>query len=372
MNLPSFALKFACYPEQKNAGGPPGFIAKNYKGHKIVGCDVIYPSLIPQGYVERALRELSLRHFKHQYGFEHSWFSWLRYTVRRMFKISGAHRYRALYFHDPAALFFCDDLIASRQLVFLHPHMPELLEDELVTMGSQPNSPIVKWAKELVTAKAFQRANVLILPNPGVFSIYESVAHDRKIEYLASGSAVDSPSLFGRIPLDPGLTHFLFVGRRQRIKGFDELIAGFRLARQRNERLMLYLAGGGAGVKGEPGVVDLGTLENPFVWMKSVDAVVSTNTKSYFDRTVIEALGIGANLLMSCTYGHSELAGKTSGIIDIGEPTVENIASSFLKAHQTGFPGDARQANMALYAERYSDVIHRKNLERMLKRYEDA
>jgi len=169
--------------------------------------------------------------------------------------------------------------------------------------------------------------------------------------------------------VQPECTSFIFIGRRQRVKGFDELIEGFRLARNINKQIMLYIAGSGGSLQGEDGIVDLGVVTNPLAWMRSVDALVSVNRQSYFDRVVIEALSVGANLLVSCTYGHTELANQSSDIVDLSAPSPESICRGFLKIAEHGFPAQSRADNMSIYWRRYSDRVHRQRLEELLTKY---
>lgn len=358
-----------CYLAGQNAGGPAGFVSKNYLGHSFKGCDLAFTTDLPGDRLDQALQRFNRTYLQARYGFESGWFSWLRYSARRLFRFAQAHKYPGLYFHDPASLYFCLDLIKATQFVFLHPHMPELLEEELVTMGASPDARIVNWARTCVSDQAFRRADVLVLPNQGVLPIYQPVANNAIVDYLPSGSAVEDPAHLGRIMLDPAQRHFLFIGRRERIKGFDEMIEGFRLARKLDQRLVLYIAGAGPALQGEDGVIDLGVLTHPLVWMRSVDAVVSVNRQSYFDRSVIEALGVGANLLISCTYGHRELAGSSSGIHDLGAPCPDAICRGLLHVAEHGYPAQSRADNISLYRQCYSDSVHRHLLEALLERY---
>jgi glycosyltransferase involved in cell wall biosynthesis len=168
------------------------------------------------------------------------------------------------------------------------------------------------------------------------------------------------------MPLDPQYLYFLYIGRRLPIKGFDLVIEAFKRASVRRPAIRLILLGKGEKVD-LPGVIDVGFSTSPHDWMASVDYIISANRQSYFDLTVLEALSVGAPLLMTCTDGHQVLRGASPGIFDIGEPNVEDIERAFLSAQcKRELNVDVIRGNQELFRRQYSDEIYRENLDRIL------
>jgi len=369
------AVILSPYANVSNEGGPPGFIATNYEGHQLPNCDIAfikdYPPPRASKYksicsrISFAFCDPVLSRLKQSDA--HASFPWIQSLgtqSKALYTRSNASDYEAVIFHDLISLFFCLPLIPNSQHVILYPHMPELLHEEMVTFGAKPDSPLVEWVKTVVNPACFSRADSIFLPNAGVLEIYAPVINERSMVYfLASGSSLtEVPST---IPLDPGFTTFLYIGRRHSIKGFDLILEAFEEAFQINPQLRLLLAGKGSLYQ-RPGVVDLQFTSCPHVWMKSVDCVVNFNRQSYFDRSIIEALSVGARLLVACSHGHSELMGASPGIFGIPSANRESLIEAFLKIAAEGFPKGSRAANQELYITRYSDACHRQQLEAVL------
>jgi len=357
------------YGMSGNQGGPPGFIQNNYTGYPFRNlmianhiADSVKPRLALKlwGKARSKLSSLS----KNDWDFLDSYFSTLRINARKLCKQHQSSHYRAIYFHDVFTLVFCLDLIPKDQVVVLHPHMPELPWEEMISFGHKPDSPFVSWVKDRVGPLAFGRADYVILPNEGVLPIYESLLTSlNKVVYIPSGSLPfkDGPSL----SLDSQFCHFCYIGRNHAIKGFDLLIEGFKRAYNSNNDIRLILVGDASG-SDCPGVVSLGKSTNPALWMRSVDYCVNVNRKSYFDRSVIEALSLGVPLLIACTFGHSELRGASPGIYDIGDSSASNIEHALLAASKMKLGPAERDANKRLYLDRYTNSKHCSELDLFL------
>ena len=291
-------------------------------------------------------------------------YRWKYMQARRLFAQEKIWEYQLVMFHEIFDLFYCLDLIKPNQKVILQPHYPELPHEELAASdNSQPE--ILRWAKENVTRAAFNRADVVILPNDGALPIYDKlISKSAKIIYLPSGAK--QPQGVAQIPLDPQYLFFLYVGRRLPIKGFDLIIEAFKRAYAQRPTIRLILLGKGEKVDLE-GVIDVGFSNAPHDWMASVDYVISANRQSYFDLTVLEALSVGAPLLMSCTWGHRVFKDVSPGIFDIGDSNVENIEKAFLTVpFKRELYAGVIEENQELFRRQYSDVVYRNNLDRTL------
>lgn len=370
------ALTLAPFGSGSNVGGPPGFIATNYRNKTVRNCDFAFLEDFPtkrKNPAHALLSRIGLRFIKllksgllgNRPQDDLPWINTIGNNAHRLYKLSHAEDYRAVIFHDEMSLYFCLPLIPQGQVVVLYPHMPELLHEEIVSFGAGPESRVVFWAKNEVTPKCFSRADVVILPNKGVLDIYKPVVNPKaKVYFVASGSS--TVDVKEALPLDPSLTKFLYIGRRQAIKGFDIILEAFLDAYSENQKIRLFIAGNGP-VCDLPGVIDLQSTMRPHLWMKSVDCVVNANRQSFFDRSLIEALCVGAPLLLACTHGHAELEDASPGIYSIRSLNVDNLKAAFLHIASHGFPKEARQANQNLYRSRYSDECHRNQLEATLE-----
>lgn len=370
------ALILGSYEGGQNEGGPAGFIATNYKGHDMAYCRLVTRDSVrapKRSFAQRLLHHLNFavaQPIKRRFGRRPvystvPWVENLRFSAMDLFMKASAWDYRIVVFHDVYCLYFCIPLLQRGQTAVLYPHCPELPHEELTAFfGCSESSEVVKWVRDVVTPQAFGRADAIILPNDGVTQIYESVLPpSARVFFVPTGSAGCKKT--ERIPLNPNLKHFLYIGRKHKIKGYDLLLEGFAEAFKQNSDMRLYVAGKGKA-EYAPGVIDLQGVELPGTWMGSVDCVVNVNRQSFFDRSVIEALSIGAPMIVACTYGHSELRGQSSGILDIGSASASSIEQALLQVSRSGFSADDRSANYSLYARRYSDSKHREMFEQAM------
>jgi glycosyltransferase involved in cell wall biosynthesis len=278
---------------------------------------------------------------------------------------NAAAAYRWIWFHDVVRLVACLDLLRSNQKVIVQSHCPELPSEDLASFDGY--EPDVAWIRN-TQQSGFDRADVVVLPNPDVRPIYGSLLGPAKrIEYLLSGCRPMVART--RIPLDPACVYYLFLGRRMAIKGFDIVLEAFRGAYRGDPSLRLVLVGGGARVD-EPGVIDVGRSEDPGSWIAACDYFVSANRQSYFDLSVMEALSLGTPLIIACTGGHAFFAEVNSpGIvpIDAAEP---NAISRAILANRTKRRDNIRgsAANQKLYQENFAGARYRERLESMLTR----
>jgi glycosyltransferase involved in cell wall biosynthesis len=231
--------------------------------------------------------------------------------------------------------------------VILQPHCPELPSAEWRGL------PEFAWVKE-AEQFAFERCDVCVLPNQHALPIYSSLIREGlRIEYLMSGCRARKPRFL--IPTNPAFTFFMYIGRRLAIKGFDLVLEGFSKAYESNKSIRLLVLGGGDPVQC-PGVIDVGFSSDPLSWVNSCDYLVNANRDSYFDLSLMEALGCGTPLVVACTGGHKYFLEKESaGITTLEAPTVDGIEAAML-THVTKRNDNAAasNANCQLYNEEFS------------------
>ena len=103
----------------------------------------------------------------------------------------------------------------------------------------------------------------------------------------------------------------MYIGRRNKIKGFDIVLETFRKVREKRKDINLIIIGNGEKIE-EEGIIDIGFSKNPIGWYNSADYLINANRQSYFDLSIIEALTTGIPIIMSDNFGHSYYKGKSS------------------------------------------------------------
>lgn len=357
-------LIFSNYTLNEREGGPSGFLGQNLKGNYSplyrLGGDG--PTVSPCGFRNKIYARLfgSEEHTQKilRLPKNSSFVPWLR-QARLRFLAESADEYRFLWFHDVWSLFACIDLIKEGQRIIFQPHTPELPSQEV--KGNNQEKSDVEWT-EMVERIAFQKANIVVLPNKHVVPIFNSLlSNDQQIHFLSSGAKVESPRF--QVPLEEGCVFYLFIGRRNEIKGFTTLLSAFQLAYAIDSRLRLLLIGKGDKIT-IPGVIDIGFTTEVASWMASCDYLVSTNKQSYFDLTIMEALGTGTPIIYFPTGGHAELnSSESAGLVRVSEPNeaglVKSMTSNTVKRYKNYLGADS---NIELYNEKYTDIKYRERL----------
>jgi glycosyltransferase involved in cell wall biosynthesis len=366
-------LIFNNYPLKITDGGPSGFLANNLAGATGQHWKMNEVHAIQSGsnpFVAR-LRARSTA-FDARLAFRHSGLpkgGWLRNQVlsaRRSYRAESASDYPAVWFHDVYSAFACHDLLPPDQDVILQPHCPELPSQEVTKSAGMAED--VGWMQ---TAEqfAFGRANLVVLPNEYVKSIYEPLlSHGKRVGYLLSGCS--DPVVRYILPLDPRNVYFLFLGRRMAIKGFDVVLKAFQMAFEVDPRLRLLLVGGGESVTA-PGIIDIGFSSEPAAWMASCDYFISANRQSYLDLSLMEALSTGTPSIVCCTGGHRQLLEVQSpGIIPLGDPDAKSLSEALLrhKIKRAENP-EAVSGNSKLFHGMFSASQYRARLDRFLTNY---
>jgi glycosyltransferase involved in cell wall biosynthesis len=360
-------LVFSSYNLRLTDGGPSGFLAQN-----VVGDPGQYFEL-PKAIAQRPLSPLSNltasvlktpERTARLLGFRQvTPLASELIHARRIFSDLFAHRYPLIWFHDVMRLVGCADLLGPHQRVILQSHSPQLPSEELRDMRGHPTD--VEWLKT-AERSAFDRADVVVVPNEFVLPIYDSVTPAGKpIQCVLSGCR--QLSVRTRIPLDPDYVYFCYIGRRSAIKGFDLVLDAFKLAHAKNNNLRLVVVGEGEALR-TPGIIDVGRSEAPEVWLASVDYAISANRQSYFDLSVMEALSLGTPLIMCLTGGHRYYeANATTGICGIKEaetaPLAEAMLASVTKRDNNR---EAVAANERLYREKFTRANYRGRVDEML------
>jgi glycosyltransferase involved in cell wall biosynthesis len=361
-------LIFNNYRLHLTDGGPSGFLAQNLLGHNSKYYDLNSPHT---SLTRRVFYKLN-RYLKENLDIEaaglhktHT-FREMGTNAQKVFKIIHAKKYKFIYFHDVWQLKSCLPLIHPSQIILLQAHCPELPSEEIASQQPKFSPQDVEWSKE-AEKDAFKRADILIFPNHDSTKIYTSlISPQSKVYYLTSGAKQVED--LRKYPINNEKIQLLYIGRRNRIKGFDIIQESFDNAYKSRKDINLILIGNGDKIEKE-GVFDIGFSHSPHHWIYNCDYVINCNRQSYFDLSVIETLSIGTPLILSTNFGHKEFAEeKSKGIIDIGEPTVQNLTNALLSPllRKKELNQEAIEENQCLYKNKYSDFVYRENLEKLL------
>lgn len=335
-----------------NAGGPAGFLAQNLM-------DKPRDFFVFSG--DCALPKMSLTE-KLTFSIKKKFYSLLKkkqqfiqqYLCARHYHNCNAQNYRYLYFHDCETLYGSKDLIQANQIVILQSHSPELPSVEYIaSAGKGEKYELIKRAEKF----AFKRANIVVFPNEGCIDLYKDVIKkSTDIRFLLSGAkCAESNQEVEHSSISKEKINLLYIGRRNKIKGFDIALSAFKQAYKTNKNINLVVVGNGDKIE-EEGVIDVGFQRFPHNWYNSVDYVINANRQSYFDLSVIEAISTGVPIIMAENYGHKWFKNKSNSIT-MFDGSVESLAS-LLKSGLLNKRDYTDKSNIQLYKKHLTDALY--------------
>jgi hypothetical protein len=336
-------LIFAPYELNKNLGGPSGYLA-----HNLLNKPRDYFCLINDVFPLK---------FRHRYSFERIFRKLIQNSTvneaSQIFSSIDASSYKYIYFHDCITLYKCIKLISPSQVVILQSHSPLLPSEEY--LSAHHNLEMYNYFKEAEVA-SFQRADLLVFPTKGASEIYNNLIYDTsKLRYILSGASTESTISY--YPLDSSKINFLFIGRRNQIKGFDFLMKIFNSKRIRDDVNLILLGSKNQSDEYPNNIFDLGFSNQPMNWANSVDYVINTNKQSYFDLSIIETLSVGAKILMTNNFGHSFYNNLSEDILTFEYGDVDNVVDLINTAQKKSFNQHSIK-NINLYENELSDSCY--------------
>lgn len=316
-------LIFTPYLINKNMGGPSGFLAHNLLDKpRDLFCFIndLFPLKFQQRFsFERIIRKLTEIEKLND--------------VEKTFSSIDASTYKYIYFHDCLTLFRCIKLINKNQIVILQSHSPELPSEEF--LAEKNDFEMYNYVRKAEVA-SFNRADILVFPTKGASEIYQSLITDySKVKYLLSGASREIN--LTQYPVDSTKINFLFIGRRNTIKGFDFLMKIFSNKKLRKDCNLILLGKKYKNFECPQHIYDVGYSSQPMNWANSVDYIINTNKQSYFDLSIIESLSIGARILMTNNFGHSYFQNISNDILTFEYGNVEfvvDLINSLVKTNQ--------------------------------------
>lgn len=351
-------LIFTPYKLNKNSGGPIGFFSK-----------VIFEN-VPENFEYTNLNEtnkLTLTFFNKILFLYHKIKNRIRrdFTTTEIIKcflLNKAYNYEYIYFHDIYTLYAVKNLIKSKQKVILQSHSPVIPSVEYEDYNGKTGLSRVKKIEQY----AFNKARFIILPNEGCYSIYkEIITNDKKIFYVKTG--IKPIENIIELPLSQEKINILYIGRRNEIKGFDDLIYNFLKSTEKRKDLRLFLVGKGEKIDNE-NIIDIGHSDIAYNWIKSMDFVISNNKSSYFDLNIIETLSIGTPLIMTTTEGHSYFS-SCPGIIEYKYGELEKILLNN-EIINKNFKNLHKDKMKLFFNEKLTNIVYKQELRNLFFNFE--
>lgn len=335
-----------------NFGGPSGFLAHNLmdkpRDFFQFSSDNALSPLSPSEKIIFSIQKKLYAIFNKKEDFIQ------RYICTRHYRNCNAQDYKYLYFHDCETLYACRDLISKNQIVILQSHSPELPSVEYLTYSGQGD----KYQFILDAEKfSFKRANIIVFPNEECLELYKDIINTNSSQkFILSGAKssvhnnkIEHPSI------RKDKINLLYIGRRNKIKGFDIVLSAFKQAYKTNKNINLIIVGNGEKIE-EEGVIDVGFQKFPHDWYNSVDYLINANRQSYFDLSIIEAISTGVPIIMAENYGHKWFKNK-SDLITMFDGSVEEL-SSLLKSDCLMKRDYTDESNILLYKTHLSDELY--------------
>jgi glycosyltransferase involved in cell wall biosynthesis len=276
--------------------------------------------------------------------------------------MAGMREYNYIWFHDLVPFCALQPMLKRNQKTILQLHYPELPSAEVAKNQWYGTGDLTLF--KLMEKRALETADVIVLANKGAEGIYgQLLPVGRRIVYLPN--AMDYPKV-GEIPLlSRDHTNFIFIGRRNLVKGFDLMLEAFSRALTQNPLMRLYLCGNGEPVV-QPGVVDLGFSRVPEKWLAAADAVIIPNRSSYLDLNLIQALSLNKPVIMSCTEGHEIFHKASSAIYEIKSNSIGDLTSALLASPRwLASLGGSNTENFDLYERNFALPNFSRTLDRI-------
>lgn len=221
-------------------------------------------------------------------------------------------------------------------------------------MGYRLAAPVVRWAD--------RRLDVRCAVSAAAAETLEAVAGRRPVEVLFNGVEVDR--FAGAAPVASERPAVLFLGRHERRKGLEVLLAAFEGATWTGDRPVLWVAGDGpetAALRrryaGVPGVEWLGVLADDAVPARLAGATAlcapSLGGES-FGMVLVEAMAAGAAVVASDIPGYRAAAGGQADLVPPGDPEALGRALGRVLSAAGTPAGVARRAAARRHAEGWS------------------
>lgn len=269
--------------------------------------------------------------------------------------------------------------------LILTSHCPEAPAKEWseVAFANGADSQVAQKLYEVYTVLdrlAFMFADVLIFPcleamEPyrGSIPDFDRLYRHKPVYFVPTGSKT-MPVKASRkdVRQKLGLSNAFvlgYIGRHNVVKGYDRLE---RLAEKLFQKYddVSILVGGKAGplpTVEHPRWIEYGWTKTPGDLVNAADVFVVPNQATYFDLIVLEALSLGAILILSRTGGNRYFEGKSSGIFLFSDDNEFMDIVAHLRAIPQEKYEALKQQNKALFEKNYTEEVFAQRYLNVLK-----
>lgn len=298
-----------------NVGGPVGYNYNLKCGLDEIGANNIY-------YLEtQAQSEIKSKFSKIKSKFIKSFLRGLRDVMNYIhLYLPFGHRssinfneYDAIHFHSTMDFYkYRNSIKEFKGETFITTHSPVLPSREMRIY-------VQKWARIIfffvymldkrIDKYCFKHASYVITPCKNAMDSYkktlksmDKIVGDRYL-YLTTGcidydKPVDYENERKRFFYNPGMLNVVFIGRHNKVKGYDFLVKSANISNKNNYGINYIIGGSGPIV---PPTIDnwheIGFTKEALLITKIADVYVSCNTDTYFDLATIQALSVGTLVL---------------------------------------------------------------------------
>ncbi len=298
------------------------------------------------------------------------------------------NNYDIVHFHSTLDLYSCrNSLKKFNGKVLLTSHTPVMPYKEI--LQSNP-----MWAKVLffyvfillkrIDSKSFKKCDYLLFPCKEAEESY--IEDDKKFEkkygdkirYLLTGCKKKEckPKEYIRTKYNLPNNKFIvtFVGRHQKIKGYDVLIdVANKINKSELKDTFLFAVGGNINPKIKPPKIDnwkeLGFVNDSTDLINASSLFISANTSTYFDLSILQALSTGQIILTRNVGGNKFLKNELNiegvFLFDNDEDIINILVE--LSKMSTEEINKLRMANLEAFDTYFNEIEFATNYVKLLK-----
>ena len=296
--------------------------------------------------------------------------------------------YDAVHFHSTLDLFLLRETLNHyRGKVILTSHSPQPLSQEItdkfnsfekVLVGEKAINDFIMFDKY-----AFERADYVIFPCEDAEEPYVNrwpdfikIKHQNpdKFKYCLTGTIraeakIPRSDIRTKYKIPNDAFVLCFVGRHNKIKGYDRFIRIAENLMQKDENIYALVAGDPGPVPSpqQKRWIEVGWTNDPHSIINASDIFLLPNEETYFDMVLLEVLSLGVPIVTTNTGGNKYFGDKYEPGISLfdTDDQCENIISR-IKCMSIGELNTIKEKNQAFYnenftpkafAERYVKVI---------------
>ena len=377
----------------KPEGGPGGYLYSLKKGLEMIPTkskDINFLDIKP-GRMKTDIEAMNLTMIKKLqriHGKLHNIKEFRNFDKAKAMPMVDLDNYDAVHFHSTLDLFLLRETLKYyRGKVILTSHSPQPLSQEItdkfnsfekVLVGEKAINDFIMFDKY-----AFERADYVIFPCEDAEEPYIKrwpdfikIKHQspNKFKYCLTGTIraeakIPRSDIRTKYKIPDDAFVLCFVGRHNKIKGYDRFIRIAENLMQKDENIYALVAGDPGPVPSpqQKRWIEVGWTNDPHSIINASDIFLLPNEETYFDMVLLEVLSLGVPIVTTNTGGNKYFGDKYEPGISLfdTDDQCENIIRR-IKFMSIGELNTIKEKNQAFYnenftpkafAERYVKVI---------------